>query len=81
MESHLESLAVIEQDYENAIEMIDQLRRDKKGERNDEQGNIYKGTRGDKDDERNSFVEFSISHSFSSKLPAVNFFGCCTAKS
>jgi len=32
MESHLESLAVIEQDYENAIEMIDQLRRDKKGD-------------------------------------------------
>ena len=32
MESHLESLAVIEQDYENALEMIDQLRRDKKGE-------------------------------------------------
>ena len=32
MESHLESLAVIEQDYENAVEMIDQLRRDKKGD-------------------------------------------------
>ena len=32
MESHLESLAVIEEDYENALEMIDQLRRDKKGE-------------------------------------------------
>ena len=32
MENHLESLAVIEQDYENALEMIDQLRRDKKGE-------------------------------------------------
>ena len=32
MESHLESLAVIEQDYENAIEMIDRLRRDKKGD-------------------------------------------------
>ena len=32
MESHLESLAVIEEDYEQALEMIDQLRRDKKGE-------------------------------------------------
>ena len=32
MESHLESLANIEEDYENALEMIDQLRRDKKGE-------------------------------------------------
>ena len=32
MESHLESLVVIEQDYENAVEMIDQLRRDKKGD-------------------------------------------------
>ncbi len=32
MESHLESLAVIEEDYEQALEMINQLRRDKKGE-------------------------------------------------
>jgi len=32
MESHLESLAAIEEDYEDALEMIDQLRRDKKGE-------------------------------------------------
>ena len=32
MESHLESIAVIEEDYENALQMIDELRRDKKGE-------------------------------------------------
>ena len=32
MESHLESLAIIEEDYENALEMIEQLREDKKGE-------------------------------------------------
>jgi uncharacterized protein YsxB (DUF464 family) len=31
MESHLESLAAVEEDYEKAIEMIDQLREDKKG--------------------------------------------------
>ena len=31
MESHLESLANIEENYENALEMIDQLREDKKG--------------------------------------------------
>ena len=31
MESHLESIAAIEEDYEDALEMIDQLRRDKKG--------------------------------------------------
>ena len=32
MESHLESIAAIEEDYEDALEMIDQLRLDKKGE-------------------------------------------------
>jgi len=32
MESHLESIAAIEEDYENALEMIRQLREDKKGE-------------------------------------------------
>ena len=32
MESHLESIAAIEQDYEDALDMIDQLRADKKGE-------------------------------------------------
>ena len=32
MESHLESIAAIEEDYEDALEMIDQLRADKKGE-------------------------------------------------
>lgn len=32
MESYLESIAAIEEDYENALEMIDQLRDDKKGE-------------------------------------------------
>ena len=31
MESHLESIAVIEQDYENALEMINELREDKVG--------------------------------------------------
>ena len=30
MESHLESIAVIEEDYEDALEMIDELREDKK---------------------------------------------------
>ena len=32
MESYLESLAAVEEDYENALEMIEQLREDKKGE-------------------------------------------------
>ena len=32
MESHLESIAAIEEDYEDALEMIEQLREDKKGE-------------------------------------------------
>ena len=32
MESHLESIAAIEEDYEDALEMIEELRRDKKGE-------------------------------------------------
>ncbi len=32
MENHMESIAIIEEDYENALEMIEQLRRDKKGE-------------------------------------------------
>ena len=32
MESHLESIAVIEEDYEDALDMIEQLRVDKKGE-------------------------------------------------
>ena len=31
MESHLESIAAIEEDYENALEMIDELREDKVG--------------------------------------------------
>ena len=31
MESHLESIAEIEEDYEDALEMIDELREDKKG--------------------------------------------------
>ena len=31
MESHLESIAAIEEDYENALQMIDELREDKKG--------------------------------------------------
>ena len=32
MENHLESIAAIEEDYEDALQMIDELRRDKKGE-------------------------------------------------
>jgi membrane-associated HD superfamily phosphohydrolase len=32
MENHMESIAIIEEDYENALEMIEQIRRDKKGE-------------------------------------------------
>ncbi len=32
MESHLESISAIEEDYENALQMIDELREDKKGE-------------------------------------------------
>lgn len=32
MEEHMESIAAIEEDYENALEMIEQLREDKKGE-------------------------------------------------
>ena len=32
MESHLESIAAIEEDYEDALDMIEQLRVDKKGE-------------------------------------------------
>lgn len=32
MESHLESIAAIEEDYEDALQMIDELRTDKKGE-------------------------------------------------
>ena len=32
MESHLKSIAAIEEDYEDALDMIDQLRADKKGE-------------------------------------------------
>ena len=32
MENHLESIAAIEEDYEDALQMIDDLRRDKKGE-------------------------------------------------
>ena len=31
MESHLESIAAIEEDYENALEMINELREDKVG--------------------------------------------------
>ena len=31
MESHLESIAAIEEDYENALDMIDELREDKVG--------------------------------------------------
>ena len=31
MENHLESIAAIEEDYEDALEMIDELREDKKG--------------------------------------------------
>ena len=30
MESHLESIAAIEEDYEDALEMIDELREDKR---------------------------------------------------
>ena len=32
MESHLESIAAIEEDYEDALQMIEELRQDKKGE-------------------------------------------------
>jgi hypothetical protein len=32
MENYMESIAAIEEDYENALEMIDQIREDKKGE-------------------------------------------------
>jgi len=32
MESHLESIAAIEEDYETALEMIEELREDKRGE-------------------------------------------------
>jgi len=32
MENHLESIAAIEEDYEDALQMIDQLRKDKKGQ-------------------------------------------------
>ena len=32
MESYMESIAAIEEDYENALKMIDELREDKKGE-------------------------------------------------
>jgi flagellar biosynthesis/type III secretory pathway M-ring protein FliF/YscJ len=32
MEEHMESIAAIEEDYENALEMIEQLREDKRGE-------------------------------------------------
>jgi hypothetical protein len=32
MESHLESIAVIEEDYEDALQMIKELREDKRGE-------------------------------------------------
>ena len=32
MESHLESIAAIEEDYEDALQMIKELREDKKGE-------------------------------------------------
>mgnify|MGYP001211108691 FL=1 len=31
MENHLESIAAIEEDYEDALDMIDELREDKKG--------------------------------------------------
>lgn len=31
MENYMESIAVIEEEYENAVEMIEQLREDKKG--------------------------------------------------
>ena len=32
MENYMESIAAIEKDYENALEMVEQLREDKKGE-------------------------------------------------
>ena len=32
MENHMESIAAIENDYENALQMIDELREDKKGQ-------------------------------------------------
>ena len=32
MESHMESIAAIEEDYEDALQMIEELREDKKGE-------------------------------------------------
>ena len=32
MESHLESIAAIEEDYEDALQMIEEIREDKKGE-------------------------------------------------
>jgi hypothetical protein len=32
MEEHMESIAAIEEEYEDALEMIDQLREDKKGQ-------------------------------------------------
>jgi hypothetical protein len=32
MENHLESIAAIEEDYENALQMIDEIREDKKGQ-------------------------------------------------
>jgi len=32
MEEHMESIAAIEEDYENALDMIEQLREDKKGQ-------------------------------------------------
>ena len=34
MENHMESIAAIEEDYEDALQMIEQLREDKKGEYN-----------------------------------------------
>jgi hypothetical protein len=34
MENHMESIATIEEDYENALQMIEQMREDKKGEYN-----------------------------------------------
>jgi len=34
MEEHMESIAAIEEDYEDALEMISQLREDKKGQYN-----------------------------------------------
>jgi hypothetical protein len=32
MENHMESIAAIEEDYENALQMIEQLREDKRGQ-------------------------------------------------